>query len=208
MIGQVKPIFKDATVWVIGGGPSLSGFDFSAFNPRFMIGANDSGRVLGAHTIVTIDHNYYRHREKQLLERAQEGYTVYAALPTHVKEVLSPIIRLNHLGGSGRGLSPHADTLTGLTSGHAALNVAFLAGATDIRLFGFDYKFGPEKKHWHPEYTWDRNSGRDQIHRWAREFDFAARQLADAGVKVTNYVGETGSSLTQFPTKRLEEVAA
>jgi len=205
--GQVARSLEGQPVYVIGGGPSLVDFDFDTLDPEITkIGANDAGRLSKADMIVTLDRNYYRHRIEDLVAAVREGRMVYAALPVDMPLATTFPDEIVHLQFKrGRGLSQAPHMIYGLNSGFAALNVAFLSGATDIRLLGFDFRFTPEQPHWHEEYHWYRQRSDHQIRRWARDFDIAAPQLEQAGVRVTNFVGENGSSITALPTRPLSE---
>lgn len=203
---EVAEYLKDETVIVIGGGPSLLDFDFDSISSCNRIGANDAGRLSGAEVIVTLDRNYYRNRMKELVEEARKGRMVYVALPDHMPNVDFPP-EIAHLRFKrGRGLSQSPDMLYGLNSGFAALNLAFLAGAKDIRLIGFDFKFSADQPHWHEEHPWFRQKNDQQIRKWAKDFDNTVAQLETHGVEVTNYVGPGGSEITAYPTRPLEDL--
>lgn len=205
--GQITPYLKGKTVFVIGGGPSLIDFDFDVLSGYEKIGANDAGRLTDAGTVVTLDRNYYRHRVKDLKKLAEEGRTVYAALPDNMPNVDFPeeitFLRFRR----GHALSSDPGMLYGLNSGFTALNVAYLAGATDIRLIGFDFKFLKGSQHWHKEHHWFSQKSDRQLRRWAKDFDTTLSQLRAAGAEVTNYVGPDGSEVAAFPTKPLTDLA-
>lgn len=208
--GSVPSYLKGATVYVIGGGPSLKGFDFARIRNGPMIGANDGGRLSGAGTIVTLDRNYFRHRSADLVEAAKGGRRAFVCLPHTVDVPAFPpeVTYLKFHRGAGQGMSRNPEWIHGLNSGFAALNVAYLAGASEIRLLGFDFHFGRDKQHWHPEHHWHRQTNDRQIRRWARDFDQAVGQLLQDDVRVFNYVGPEGSAITTFPTRSLEDLAS
>lgn len=204
--GQVEPFLEGQTVYVIGGGPSLVDFDFEALESTQMIGANDAGRLSGAQTIVTLDRNYHKNRLKELVAAAKKGRTAFSALPDDATGYKFPPEITNLRFKRGRGLSQNPGMIYGLNSGFAALNVAYLAGATDIRLLGFDFRFPPDKPHWHEEHFWFKQKSDRQLRKWARDFEHTIPQLRATDVKVTNYVGPEGSEIGVYETKPLKDL--
>lgn len=205
---EVPRYLEGETVIVIGGGPSLVDFDFDTLEGFNMIGANDAGLLTKAQTIITLDRNYYRNRLKEMVKKAREGRMVYAALPTDLPPDTKFPDEIVHLQFKrGRGLAQNPEMIYGLNSGFAALNVAYLSGAKDIRLIGFDFKFNPDQPHWHKEYSWFTQKNDRQIQRWAKDFELTLPQLEAAGARVTNYVGPEGSAITAYKTRPLGDVA-
>lgn len=206
--GTVTEDWTGRTVYVVGGGPSLSGFDFSTIRGYPSVGANDAGMLADTDVLITIDKNYFRHRCEDMQRRALSGKRVYAGLsPAPVNQHFpQEITYLKH--DRGEGVSEGRGKVHGLNSGYAAMNLAFLAGATEIRLLGFDFNFKAGGSHFYGDYPWHRQSNDRQIRKWAVQFERAAAQMQQHGVQVLNFVGPQGSSVESFPTVPLEEIAA
>ena len=99
------------------------------------------------------------------------------------------------------GLSTNPRLLRGLCSGSAAINLAFLFGATEIVLLGFDMQpvAGADNFHaMHKVKTASRNYDNFMAH-----FPPMAKSLADRGIAVHNT--SRGSRLTCFPKTNIEE---
>jgi len=185
--------------YVIGGGPSLKGFDFSKLD-GYKIGANKSAIVAKCDCMVSVDKTYAERSFKDIKEFEGEVILGYGR-PTHVKNRIPNVTYVKW--NRARGLSNDPEVINGLNSGYAALNVAYQKGAKNIALLGFDMKMG-DTKHFHEGYSWDSGSGNYKA--WAKLFDDAKTVLDRSGVEVINYVGPQGSALYQFPTRPLEEI--
>lgn len=90
----------------------------------------------------------------------------------------------------------------GLNSGYQALNVAYLLGAREIILLGYDMKFGRNgAAHWfgdHPDKV------RSTYSNFIDQFATTTQQLEHAGVEVYNCSPST--DLQCYPIRRLEDV--
>lgn len=107
--------------------------------------------------------------------------------------------------GGREGLSVNAEELrTGGNSGHMALNIATLAGASPIALLGYDAREGVNrKKHWfgdHPDST--APAYQDMV----RMMRTAMAPLAALGIEVLN--ASPGSALDAFPRITIEDFLA
>lgn len=110
---------------------------------------------------------------------------------------------LRNGGREGISESP-AELRTGGHSGHMALNIAVLAGASPHVLLGFDAREGVNrKKHWfgdHPDKT--APAYRDMV----LTMRTAATALAARGIEVLN--ASPGSAIDCFPRMTIEEALA
>jgi len=200
-IGQ--PWWDDRPVWIVGGGPSLSGYDLS--------GLRSSGRVLGVNRAAdlvpctatfTLDHNFLKKRTTDLTEWAQDGQEVFAAVADGWFDARDPIPGVTYLRRiEGKGVGRDLTTIiNGKNSGYGALCLAILKRAREIYLLGYDFR---HNAHWHGGYPW--GSGRCQIYfeRWAKRFDEIAEDLPN-GVVVWN--GNVDSVVQAFPFKSYEDL--
>lgn len=198
--GEVTGDWSDRPVYVIGAGPSLKGFDFSVLD-GYTVGANKSAIVASTDVLVSIDWKFQEKFWKEIMDFPGEKYLTIMA-KTKVTYVPGAVYLQSAREGS---LSSNPSITIGLNSGYAALNVAFLKGAKDIRLLGFDMQIDTVK-HFHGGYEWDKSKGAS-YNSWARRFKFAKTKLQECNVKVTNYVGPKGSGLKPyFESKPLNEL--
>jgi len=191
---------SERIVYVIGGGPSLDGFDFSKLD-GFKIGANRAAIVSKSDVLVSMDCTFEKRCRREIEEFDGEVILIHLR-PELVKEKIKKAYYKK--GNRSAGLSKDPEVVNGLNSGYAALNVAYQYGAKNIALLGFDMQTEGKKIHFHSEYTWQTGGGNYKS--WTRFFDDAKRIFDRQGVTCTNYVGPNGSALTQFPTRPLEEL--
>lgn len=139
--------WEGADVYVIGGGPSLSGFNWELLKGRATIGCNAAFR-LGADICQVCffsDYKWLKAFDKEL--SAFKGDVV-----THCQKVLPerdlyPFLKV--LPRATDGLHPNAIGF-GSNSGCGAVNLAILLGARRVFLLGFDCRPPvDDKSHWH-----------------------------------------------------------
>ena len=206
------PWWSDKTVFLVGGGPSLCGFDFSRLaGVGHAVGVNQAMLdipfcVAG----VTLDNIFSKQRHAEMCGFAQ--YTqLYLALgdiwwrsttvipgAVYLRDRNSPVPWANP------GLSAKADEIQrGATSGYVALGLAVLKRAKRIVLLGYDYRVEGSRHHYHNEYPWHTLANDKSLHVWATQFDSAAADCARLGVEVVN--ASPDSALTAFPKMTINE---
>lgn len=188
---------------LVGGGPSLTGFDWERLRGRTLVAINDAMVHLPwATAMFSADSTWAENRRKEMTAFAGEKYLAIAR-PLYDP----PIPGMTYLvRGRTPGLSfnSHTVNIHG-SSGFGALNLAVLHGAKTIFLLGFDYR--SHGYHWYENYPWQPPSlpaDNGIFEQWADYFDLAAEQLKKAGVEVYNACPE--SLIKSFPTVTLEEV--
>lgn len=141
------------SVAIIGGGPSLSGFDFTKLRGRgyYVIAVNNAYKVAPwADLCFFADARWWRHHKSELLNF--EGSLV-TSTADHKTVQHSRLVRLQREYNAP--LSEDPTKVSGHDSGTMAVNLAYLMGARRIVLLGFDMTFeegGPT--HWHDEHIW------------------------------------------------------
>lgn len=151
MKADIKPEWSGSDSFVIGGGASLLDFDFSFLSGRKTLGANDAFR-LGASVcsrVLFADTKWWNKVRIDLEEYSKTGGIVYSICNDTLRVSLPWLIQF--LRGEP-GLSERPDTLGwNVSTGAAAVNVAFLLGSPRIFLLGFDMKENEKHKktHWH-----------------------------------------------------------
>ena len=196
--------WDDRTIWIVGGGPSLLGFDFNLLKNEFTIGVNRSCFAANTKACFSLDKSWIGGN----IEKLNKDYAgeIYLASPVNVIEKLQPkcprakfINRIRHTG-----LSLRTDYITGTNSGFGALNLSVLKGAKKIILLGFDMKLGKDRTHWHEGYV-RKEAKRELCYlRWKHDFETASSQCRDLGIMVIN--GNPDSEIHGFDKQPLEKI--
>ncbi|MHB2169958.1 hypothetical protein [Alsobacter sp. R-9] len=170
------------TVYLIGGGPSLKGFDFQVLRGRgIVVAINDA--ILAApwaDVAFSIDTVWIRNRVEALRDWGGE---FVAAVPQGYEPPEG--VRGRFLQRKqGTGVSPLPwIIMTGDNSGYAALSMALMRGAARVALLGYDMT---TPGHWHEGYNWRSRYGARDYPRWAAMFGTLAVAAKARGVDVVN----------------------
>ncbi|MCW8960199.1 MAG: glycosyltransferase [Ignavibacteriaceae bacterium] len=92
---------------------------------------------------------------------------------------------------------------TGGNSGHQAINLAYLLGATEIILLGYDMQVTNGLSHWHGDHKRGL-SQKECFKGWIGHLGVVATQAKEKGLKIINCTRQT--ALTCFESKNLEDV--
>jgi hypothetical protein len=176
-------------VFLVGGGPSLHGFDFARLEGRGIVcGINQSALDLEfCDAGISLDWRFITERHHELCQFAQRRPFFQV---TSVREQLIP------------GAVQIIDAAEGrsLTSGHAALRLALIKGATKIILLGFDYYIASGRRNYHVGYSWHSPDNDRSLARWAQQF------VAIDGVEILN--ASPDSLITVYPKIAIDQVLA
>lgn len=197
--GEVTPDETWKRTIIVGGGPSLSDFDFSLLNGLNTLGVNDAALVANTRSLFSLDVRWAMMRQYRIRTFPGESFL---AVPDDNVGIIPRAIYLKTCRLTGISTDP--TIIRGGSSGYGAFNVAFLKGAKYIWLLGFDYSYAA-RKHWFPTYSWQKDDT-PYLDRWARQFNTAVPTLAARGVKVTT-VG-LNSRINAFPKISLEDFTA
>lgn len=202
----VQHDWSDDPVYVIGGGPSLRGFDFSCLD-GVLLGCNKAAWAVDTPFMVSLDQHFVRVFRDRIADYVREGGTAYLAVAPNNNDH-KPIENAHYLYRTrNNGLSHDPSRLYGVHTGYAALNLAFLAGAKQIGLLGLDMQYDNDgRSHHHEGYEWQNKESPRYYDKWSRNFERAAVELREAGVEVINFIGEPRSKITEFPTRPLDEL--
>lgn len=177
--------------YIVGGGPSLKGFDWDRLDGRRVIAVNRAFAVLPRAEIVYFtDGRIWEVYRANILDH--RGKLVTGAAKKHVDHPRVENYRLTGLLGLDRtpGHLRH-----GNNSGHAALNLAYHLSARRIYLLGFDMIYTDGASHWHEGYPWlHRERVFDKM---TPHFGAIAAELAAEGIHVWN--ANPDSNLAAFP---------
>jgi hypothetical protein len=195
---RVEPIWTGETVYIIGGGPSLIGFDWNRLIGKKTIAINKA--ILSypkADVLYWTDSRVYGWYKKEIDSFKGLKYSIrnHASYPADI----------NILRKSNKfGLEEAKDALChGNNSGYAAINLAYLLGVKRIVLLGYDMHNDGKRSHYHEGYpvpaTGD-NIYRDQF---VPGFEILADLLKQKKVEVYN--ASTTSSLRVWPKITFEQ---
>lgn len=198
--------WEGQTIFVIGGGDSLRGFDFDRLPPGYRLGCNASGLmpVAKCDGIVSMDHNFINSMKKELIAFPGDRFLIISPAndPGHGcdGEKVEGAFYLRR--SRAEGLTDPPD-MAGRNTGHGALNIAYSKGATRIILLGIDMGVG-QQSHWHGGDHWDGPMA-DRLYKgWAEDFMATIDPLKRAGIMVMN--ASPTSRVEAFPKITLEEV--
>ncbi len=191
-----------ADAYIVGGGPSLRGFDFGRLCGRTVIAVNDAAlHVPFATALFSLDATWIRNRRELITSFAGEKYLAVAEdFDFSTAPPACYLLRSRH----GKGLSdnPQVIHMGGGNSGFGALNLAYLRGAERIVLLGYDLCHSGT--HWHAGYVWQATPNDHMYQKWAGNFSSTVRQLAMSGTAVWNAC--SSSQITAFPHCDLSQV--
>jgi hypothetical protein len=179
------PIWADRTVFVVGGGPSLRGFDFERLRGRHVLAVNAgfvdlAPMATGTDVLFFRDHEWFSRNRAALAGWAGLIVTVSTAAKADWPD------RVDLVEANTEAM-PRART-----SGHQAVSLALMLGAGRIVLLGFDWN--PEGGNYH-----DRHARRGLQYRggllesWRGYRERAAR----AGAAIVNATRHT--AIREFP---------
>ena len=190
------------TVFILGGGPSLRGFDASVLQGKGkVIGINEAGLTMAPWCDLLfwadrrwLDWNHDRlhlHTGEWKVARKQP----HLSLPFDVKVLRFLPRRFSHC----------PDAVGGWDSGSSCINLAYLLGAARIILLGFDMHDVPldrwREGNWHETHQEPPLEGQ-RANKFIPAHELMAFNLAKAGVEVIN--ATPGSALTCYPIMPLE----
>lgn len=204
MRSQISRDWEGQDVIVVGGGSSLTNFDFTTLIGRNVIGVNEAFR-LGVSTVPRLifgDIEWWN-RNKWALEDyvKKSGGVLYSISPGTERLNMPYLQQLTRLS---LGCSFQPDKLAwNYSTGAAAVNLAFLLGAKRIFLLGFDMTAPNGESHWH-RYR-KKVTGEESFARFMKGFEQLAIHLKKVpGLKVYN-VGDGTSRLSEFEKITFDE---
>jgi len=189
------------TVYVVGGGPSLIGFDFRVLRQQQVLAINDAFlHIPWATALFSLDARWIKQRRK---EAEQFSGEIYLAVHSNFNCFDDPGkgVYLQSIP-QGTGLSSDPSSIHGTNSGFGAVNLAFLKRASRIVLLGFDFNSGG--KHWHKGYPWQGRPNNVMYSKWAERLEEAAPQLKLAGIEVLD--ASPNGQMTKYPKIDLQSL--
>lgn len=193
--------------FVVGGGPSLRGFDFGRLAGELVIACNVAALERPPPTIaVSICHRFMRAIAATDPRWAASPATkILLDPPPDVDEATVPHVRIGNCGDTW-GRTIEGGLCQGPQTGHAAANLADILGASPIYLLGMDCRTEDDgaTANYHTEYTWNADGKpRPKEGRYRTARAYWERYGREARGRIV-LLG--GSALECFPRGSLDEV--
>ena len=197
--------------FIVGGGPSLIGFDWSNLDGKFCIAINRAYEVLpNAQIVYFTDDDYYQRHRKEMLKHTGKKYRGRLAKKVVIKdpEVLELQLQQRPFGWSDQFGELHH----GSNSSYACIQVAGQLGFKKIYLLGVDMKhqgkYDRKKKnnegvtHWHNGHR--RTDPASAYKMMIGHYKKLAPEAKKRGIEIININNNT--NLDAFPIKTVEEI--
>lgn len=197
--------WEGSDAFVIGGGPSLRGFDHSRLKGRNTIGCN-SAYKLGADIVklcLFVDLSWYDENERGLRKYTGRIVTNHPGSRRlqDTRVLFIPRAEDEKLSTKGLAFGTHGNC------GSAALNLALVLGARRVFLLGIDCSNNPQgEHHWHDFYEGPPKEPSALYRKFNTAFEYCAASLPTAfpGRQVINL--NPRSEVTVFPFGDVDEV--
>jgi len=211
MIEGINPLQYNNTCYIVGGGTSLTDFDWSLLDGKFVIAINNSYMKLpNAQILYCTDEPWIKDHEKDLVDF--KGLIWQGVLNLTKPTKMDVVDKRWHLTGQ-QGLETKAGSMRhGSNSSYAALNMAAVhLGFKRIYLLGLDMKWGERNikstSHWHSNTRpHARIDGEAVYQKMRASYKTIKQPLLDTGVDVINVNTPEGTNLTEFDILSVEEV--
>jgi hypothetical protein len=195
----IDPIFLGDTIYIVGGGTSLKGFDFNRLKDKVVIAVNKAFMHLPfAQVLYWSDTRFYEWHSKEV-DNFKGIKVTCRAQPKR-----GDIINLLNTGKTGLETMSYG-LRDGGNSGYAAINLAYHLGAKRIVLLGFDMQTNGKETHWHEGYPSTADT-ETMARLMVPNFDTLIDPLEKRKVKVYN--ASQISKLESFPKISIEEALA
>ncbi|MFX0092102.1 MAG: hypothetical protein ACFFBD_10110 [Candidatus Hodarchaeota archaeon] len=205
--------WKDERCFIIGGGPSLTGFDFERLRDKGKIIAVNKAfyDCMFADICYFMDSSsttfYGLVKNGRLGPDYKKAWGEFKGLKIHCNRMgrkLEDTYSIRHLEQYGVSRSLKQGMLFTNNSGAGALHLAIMLKANPIFLLGIDGKFTKGKSHYHEGYP---SKHSESLYKsFVKEFEFIGRAIYKSRYKIYNL--NPNSAVRCFPFKKIDEVLA
>ena len=197
---KIPRIWEGETVFVIGGGPSVSDLDLTPIHNRCVVGVNTAYQ-LGTWIDILFwgDKKWWRWHHEKL---ANWPNLIVTNCPE--KKINLPEHRVLRVSRRASGWSSKPNTVAwNSNSGYSAINLAALLGAKTIVLIGFDMTSKDKRYHWHKEHPAPEKlkTSDSDFKRFLRQTDNVVKGAEKDGVKLLN-----ASPISKIPEDKIERI--
>ena len=182
--------WKGQRCFIVGGGASLKGFDFSKLNNELVIGINRAYEKVDCTINFAMDHMLYEWITKgKLGDNARKKFDEFKGIPVWLDSVgydyPQGVYIINQVPKTKMGHSLKEGIRTGSNSGFGAVGIAICLGANPIYLLGFDMIARDGKQvWWHNGYPEMQSAKVYKVFR--NDFNKVAQELKEKNIKVIN----------------------
>lgn len=164
---SIEPIWQDQTVYIVGGGPSLTGFDFSRLQGKNVIAVNKAyAYVKQPFILYWTDSRFYKWYQSEI--DALNCMKITSS--NNIKDMREDILFLKNTANKELNLdSKPYEIHAGNNSGYGAIHLAIKLGAKKVYLLGYDMQHESNKSHWHGGYPSPANH-RESIYKSMMQF--------------------------------------
>ena len=204
-------MWKGRRCFIVGGGASLKGFDFSKLDGELVIGINRAIEKMDPTILFSLDYRFYDWTMKgELGDNLFHKFVDYKGLKVFMNLGGSEEYPTNIMQIGSAGLDNFTHSIKngighGNNSGYSALNLAVCLGADPIYLLGFDMQGDGEKQTW-----WHDGYPAVQPEKvfvdFCKHFDLASDKISKKGIEVINLSSD--SKLECFKKGDIKDVPA
>jgi len=209
--------WKGRTCFLIGGGPSLTNFDFNFIKNELTIGINKSFTRFSATVNYAMDVRFFdmvTYAQKPEWKELHQQWLEYKGIKVFMRrrkkfKFDKGVYIVDSLPSKAISFDLDKGIWVGNNSGFGALMLAIGLGCKRIGLLGFDLKVqgtgNGVKTHFHGGYKFqDKKSFQSKLDKFRGCFEEFAPTIAQQGVEVVNLVEkDEDSKLTCFPKSSL-----
>lgn len=185
------------TCYIVGGGPSLTNFDWSQLDDKFVIAINRAYEQLpNADIVYFTDIDFYQHNKTGLL--AHSGRLIKGSTRVPCSPRVDARVEEYKLVAEKGWKTNDGQLCHGSNSTYAAINLAGAhLGFKTIYLLGVDLKVSQHQSHWHDGHP--RIDPPSVYDKMERNFNSLAPRLKRINIDVFNINKPEHTSLTCFP---------
>jgi len=207
--------WKDKKCFILGGGPSLTHFDFNLIKDELTIGVNKSFTRFSCTINYGMDMGFYdkltySYSSDSRLIKLHQQWLEYSGIKVFLKrprfKLDSSVYVVNDIKEKTLSFDLEKGIYGGNNSGFGALMLAITLGATKIGLLGYDLKVDNQAKktHWHSGYIHQRfDTMQSKLDKFKMPFNEFSEAIVQQGIEVINL--NPDSALNCFPFGTLED---
>jgi hypothetical protein len=187
-------------VFIVAGGWSLKGFDFSRLKGKNVIAVNEACMYVDHDYCMSIDIRLIM--ENKHLHRRHEAMKGSKVITSHEPTVNHPFDLVVMLSSGCEGFDFRPDRIkTGGNSGYAAINASYHLGAREVYLLGYDLSINGQKYFYGGHECENLTADYTSLNRY---YEFMAQDLEGSDFRVYNCSKD--SALDVFPKINIDDV--
>ena len=193
--GSIEPIWKDQDVYIVGGGPSLTGFDFNRLVGKNVIAVNKAyTQVRMPYVLYWTDARFYNWYKDEI--NSLKCTKVTTSL--NVRDVSPDVVILKNKGGKEMDINAaDHEICAGNNSGYGAIHLAIKMGAKRIYLLGYDLQPAEKKTHWHSGYP-ANTTHKDSVYKSMLDYFTKNAHIINAAAEVYNVNNKSAITCFKF----------